>query len=384
MSWLGRAKPVLVAVGLVALGVSLLGARRLNPPTAADAPPPGAGGAAPKSALPAGANGQPIGTVVLGYVDSDPPPVLYSLPPAMQAGLVVKVNVREGDAVKPGDELYRFDDTIQQGEVARAVAAIGLAQAKLDEARALVDQHVRKVQLAKIALDGAELAVRQAREAVTLSETNFRKSYKAQGYAEATWEERLGEEPDVFRRRSAYSETLIRREAKKAELEATQAERVDLMAKEAEAAVGQAKAAEQTARAALDLCGVKARGSGTVEQVTVTPGMVLGIGGRGQGVLLVPDGPRVVRAEVEAEFARKVADKLDKPVTVFDHTDPRLTYPGVVRRIGSSFLDKRSSGVGLVMNETRVLECRIEVLDSAPAGKPPLLVGQKVRIGFGP
>jgi hypothetical protein len=101
-------------------------------------------------------------------------------------------------------------------------------------------------------------------------------------------------------------------------------------------------------------------------------------------MILIPAGPRVVRAEVEAEFAHRVGqDKLGKTVTIYDHTDPNVVYKGVVKRIGTTFLPKRNYEGGLVPNETKVLEALIEVTDPNPRGMPPLRVGQKVRVNFG-
>jgi hypothetical protein len=90
----------------------------------------------------------------------------------------------------------------------------------------------------------------------------------------------------------------------------------------------------------------------------------------------------VVRAEVEAEFAHRVGlDLRGKTVTIVDRTDPKLTYPGGVRRVGTTFLQKR--GTENLISDTRVLEVVIEVKNSTPAGKPPLRVGQRVRVNLG-
>jgi hypothetical protein len=92
----------------------------------------------------------------------------------------------------------------------------------------------------------------------------------------------------------------------------------------------------------------------------------------------------VIRTEVEAEFAPRIGDdKLGKTVTITDHSDPKLTYQGIVRRIPKVFLPRRSTDSGFIANDTRVLEVIVEVVDANPPGKPPLKVGQKVRVNFG-
>ena len=61
----------------------------------------------------------------------------------------------------------------------------------------------------------------------------------------------------------------------------------------------------------------------------------------------------------------------------------KVTYKGKVRRIGGTFLPKRSSIETLLNNETRVLEAEVEVLDPNPTDRPPLRVGQRVRVDLG-
>jgi hypothetical protein len=98
---------------------------------------------------------------------------------------------------------------------------------------------------------------------------------------------------------------------------------------------------------------------------------------------LIPSGPRVVRAEVEAEFAHKIDDFIGKTVTIRAGQNFADTYTGTARRVSGAFLPKRFGGDSLVGNPTRVLECLIEITDPAPAGRPPLRPGQPVRVTFG-
>jgi hypothetical protein len=117
--------------------------------------------------------------------------------------------------------------------------------------------------------------------------------------------------------------------------------------------------------------------------VKISEGTTLGVGTRDPALWLVPGGSRIVRAEVEAEFAHRVTnDLLDKEVVIKDHTDQSLTYRGKVVRIGDTFMPKHSPE-GILGNDTRVLPVEIEVLDAKPKGKPPLRVGQRVRVQLG-
>ena len=92
----------------------------------------------------------------------------------------------------------------------------------------------------------------------------------------------------------------------------------------------------------------------------------------------------MVRAEVEAEFAHRVGPELvGKTVTITDHNDPKLTYSGVVDRVPDVLLLKRASAENFLGGDTRVIEVPIKVTDWAPSGKPPLRIGQRVRVNLG-
>ena len=116
--------------------------------------------------------------------------------------------------------------------------------------------------------------------------------------------------------------------------------------------------------------------------VHAAPGMTFGPSTRTPVLWLLPSGKRVVRAEVEAEFAYKIAEKEGRKVTIYDGSNFTLVYEGTLRRISTGYLPKRSQVDSLTVNPTKVLECTIEVTDPTPPGKPPLRIGQPVRVSF--
>src|SRR5262249_2615006 len=148
-----------------------------------------------------------------------------------------------------------------------------------------------------------------------------------------------------------------------AKLEVMKAAPIDSQIKEAEAEISRAKALVGKADAALKLCTVTAHVPGIVERIAVSVGDVMGLGSRSTAVWLVPSGPRIVRAEVEPEFAHRVmmetsqAGAKQREITIFDNTDSKVTYKGVLTRVGTSFLPKRAGNDGLLGNDSRVLEC---------------------------
>jgi multidrug resistance efflux pump len=171
---------------------------------------------------------------------------------------------------------------------------------------------------------------------------------------------------------------------KEKELSAVEASDPQVYVREAEAGVKQAEELQRKAQLAIDLCTIKAKSAGTIERVTIGPGSTLGIGTREPALWLIPSGKRIVRAEIEAEFAHKVGKELEgKDVMIFDNTDSRLSYRGKVRTISGTFLPKRAPSDSLLTGSTSVLEAVIEIADPAPPKIPPLRVGQRVRVGMG-
>lgn len=379
MTWLHKFRPFLYVLGVVVVVGSLLGARLLSPGSGGGSSDP----TQPKSAIPT--NGKAgSGPVVIGYVDTDPGPVAHGLPPVLQSGTVMKVHVKQGDEVQKGAPLYEFDSRLQKADLENALAAVATARAKVDEARAGVEKHKKDIEVQELAVEVAKKEVELKLNAWKLGVTNAKESYKTAGYPENTWEERLSKEPAIFTLYSAHVVSEQNLKLQQLKLDTLKSLTVDAVVMEAQSEVKRYESLVEKAKLAVDLCVVKAEVSGTVEQINISPGTVLGISTRTVAVWLIPSGPRVVRAEVEAEFAHRVTqEKIGKEVTIYDHADGKITYKGTVRQIGGSFLPKRFGNDGLVGSDTRVLEAVIDVTDPAPAGKPPLRVGQKVRVNFG-
>lgn len=373
MSWQRKMRPVVLVAGLgLAIG-SLVGARALTHGT--EPPAKGEPAPAPRAAG---------GTIVLGTVDSDPQPIDYRLPAVLQSGTVAEVFVKEGAAVRAGDKLYAFDDAVQRANVKKAKTAVDTARTKVKEAGEAKKQHANKIEVTK---KGVEALERQASDALKYSELVKRlaeQSYKTNKFPVEEWPAKLNDDPDYLAAQSKYTAAYNALDVKKAELKALETADLHLPIEQAEAVVAQAEAEQALAQTMVDMCVVKAQVAGTVEHVSISPGATLGISTRTPALWLLPAGPRVVRGEVEAEFAHKFGPNLvNKTVTITDHSDPKLTYTGTVRRISDAFLLKRATAENFLGGDTRVIEAVIDVPDPAPAGKPPLRVGQRVRVNMG-
>lgn len=376
---LRKMRPVLVVVGLAVLIGSIVGARNLTGSGGPDAN--AKGGDSPRPAP---------GLVVLGTVDSDPQPVQYGLPPVLQSGTVVKVFVKNGDEITAEKiasgqhALYAFDDTIPRAKLDNAKAAVAYAKTLEEGAKQLEQQHKDAKKFAKIAADGAKDKVDLRFAFYTLVDKKLEESYKRDSHPRETWTELKKSSQDLYQANVEYRAALIDWNTAKAKLDQLETTDPTIKKTEAAAAVKQAEAAEREAQAAVELCVVKAKTPGIVEQVSIGAGATLGVSTRTPALWLIPTGSRVICAEVEAEFAHRVGPELlGKTVTVFDHTDAKFTYTGVVKRVGTTFLPKRSAGDSLLGSDTRVLPVDIEVADYAPHGKPPLFVGKRVRVSLG-
>src|SRR6201986_4652041 len=67
-----------------------------------------------------------------GWVEAD---MIFVSPD--ESGRVTKLGVREGDAVKVGDQLYSVDDDLQQAELYQNNASLANAQQTFDRASSL-------------------------------------------------------------------------------------------------------------------------------------------------------------------------------------------------------------------------------------------------------
>ncbi len=143
----------------------------------------------------------------------------------------------------------------------------------------------------------------------------------------------------------------------------------------ANAAVNAREAELEQAKLGVEECEVKAPAKGTILRVLTTKGEVFGPHSRQPAMIFCPSGPRVIRAEVEQEFANRV--KVGQNAVVQDHTGGPGTWTGKVSRVADAFTQKRSSLPEMLqLNEIRTLECVIQLNPD----QPPLRIGQRMRV----
>jgi multidrug resistance efflux pump len=362
---------------------SSVGANRLLHPT--DGQPPAGGDGGPgRPAVTAG------GVIILGHVDSDPPPIPVGPPGLAMSAAVTKVLVKEGQEVQPGTPLVQFDDAMYQAKLRQAKAELEAAKADLTKAERAVQIHARQVEAQKSVVKSTEAQLRDAEDLLQAGKDKFERILAAernlstgQPLTESDKAQRRRENEDLRKGEMAVNQLRAQLDGEKAKLDILTMTPVAEDVKRAQAKVAGTEGAVAEAQAAIDASLRKAEVAGVVQQVAAAPGMTFGPSTRAPLVYLIPAGPRVIRAEAEPEFAARVAGSEGKRVTVYDSYNFALTYTGTVRHISPAFLPKRSSADALSVNgPNRVLEVLIDVADPAPPGKPPLRVGQPVRVAF--
>ena len=297
--------------------------------------------------------------VCFGHVDLEQGvAALYPLLP----GRVTKVEVRETEAVRAGTVLLRLDDQLARLRVKQAEASLEAARLKFDEAQKLPDQQQARLVQQRAAIEaaqqrstGAGHVLTRKRALETIQQVNREEVAAAEAaVAELQASERA--ERAKLRELELYDASVAVKRAK-VEVDIRQAE------------------LEQAARGVRD-CLVTAPVDGTVLRILVSPGDVLGAQPKQAAVLFCPDGQRIIRAEVEQEFARDVA--VGQAAAVQDDTTADgPIWHGRVLRVSDWYTHRRSIlQEPLQLNDVRTLECLV-ALDP---GQQSLRIGQRVRV----
>ena len=119
---------------------------------------------------------------------------------------------------------------------------------------------------------------------------------------------------------------------------------------------GRQGGAAAEAQDGLRECTVRAPVKGVVERMLVSAGQALGPNPQQPAVMFAADGPRIVRAEVEQEWASHVA--VGMAATVQDFSATGTTWHGHVTRLSDWYTHRRSILMEpLQFNDVRTLEC---------------------------
>jgi multidrug resistance efflux pump len=372
-------------IGIALILTTLAGANRL---LHSDPASSGGGGAPPK---PPTAPAASEGLVAKGTVRSDPPDIRYTLPSHLSAASVAQVFVQSGQDVKENDPLVRFDDRLLRLDLKEAEMMYQMAVK--DYQKALAEQAALEELKAKAAqaIQHAKHNRDRANEKVTLVRKNLEEELAIQvnkndqKLTAEEKEQRLVKDPRLHDAQSLADVAKQAVEDRESDLKFAE-KNIDKLKPVIEDAAFHAeliKAKIAKANIAIEDCTFRAPVAGKVEQVTASKGQTVYPQTQPPLLYLVPTGKRVVWAEVVPEFAHKIKDREGQKVTISDDSNTHLTYEGVVKRISESILPKPNGAPDVLNGKSNaVLIVEIEVIDATPAGKPPLRVGQPVRVSF--
>jgi multidrug resistance efflux pump len=343
-----------VALGLVGLLVSVLGAGR--------GLPTGSGAEGDKPPPPDSAPGEDLTQAVcLGYVDVEGG--IVSISPTV-AGRVAEVCIGENDGMVPaGSTLLKLEDDLARWQLEEAEASVKAAETQLTEARKAPRQHELLVAQQKAAVTAAGHELAAARSVAARKKNLVSGGHLATEEQEAAAEMVKKLEAAELAEKSKLSSLELLDPAE----DVLRAEQ-NLRAK---------KAGLEKARQALSEYKVVAPVGGRVLRVLVSRGDVIGPQSRQAAMLFCPDKPRIIRAEVEQEFAGRV--RVGQPVKVHDDTTPRSgeVWKGKVARVADWYMQRRTILPDATpFYDVRTLECVIEL----ESGQPPLRIGQRVRV----
>ncbi|MFO0970440.1 MAG: HlyD family efflux transporter periplasmic adaptor subunit [Gemmataceae bacterium] len=295
----------------------------------------------------------PPGMIAIGYVDVEAG--VAHLHPAQQ-GIILSV-AEEGKDVAKGAVILQLDPTLAQGKLAEAQAALDEAKQKLAQAEKLPEQNELKKKQQETAIEEATVARDKAQAA-----WQFAKEVQMAGKATL----------DLLQQDVEKAKVAIKREQYKLDELKLYEPAQDLA--RAKADVDAKKAQRDQAKWALDQCSLKAPADGTVLRVNVQKGEVLGANPPLPAVEFVPKGPRIVRAEVLQEWASKV--RIGQKAIVQDDTFNGEKYEGEVIRLSPWFSRKRHPVIEpFMMNDVRTMEALVKLPENQD-----LRIGQRVRV----
>jgi multidrug resistance efflux pump len=299
--------------------------------------------------------------VCIGHVDVEGG--ITSLHPT-QPGRVTEVLVHEDETVKAGTVLLRLDDRPAKFLLRLAEQELKAAQLQLEEARKRPRQHEVQVAQQQQIIKAMEHKLGAARQQLTrlqsLHASKLASSEETEGMAEQVQELEAG----VAAQREKLRELELEDPA--------------IQVSRAEAALAEKQTRVEQAQFAVDECSLRAPADGKVLRMLVNPGEVLAALPRQPAAQFCPQSPRIIRAEVEQEFAGRVVQ--GQIASVQDDRIPGATWRGKVTSISDWYTHRRSIlQEPLQFNDVRTLECIIQL----DPGQPEPKIGQRVRVSLG-
>jgi multidrug resistance efflux pump len=304
-----------------------------------------------------------LDVVCLGRVNGENP--VIHLEPTL-AGKVVKVRENlEGKHVNAGDPLVELDAKTLELRVKEANAALNAAEIEVEAAKLEAKLHPIRKATQEAAVAAAADRIATARRVVEEKKT-------ARSFGTVTPAELAAAESEVRQYEQLEG-------VEKSRLDELKLADPNLKVRAAEAKRAVAAATCEQAQKAVADCVLRAPVGGTVLRVQTSIGESVAPGSPLPPIVFRPDGPLVVRAELQQEFLGRV--KTGMKATVRD--DARAdspTWTGTVRSVGQLVAPRKAILLEPgELNDVRTVECVI-ALDRNGEG---LLVGQRMRVRIG-
>lgn len=306
---------------------------------------------------------QPIGPYVIafGYVDSKDE--IRALSPA-QAGRVERVLVREGQEVDKGALLLEMDNYVATRDVQKARAAHEAAQDQVKQALEAKARYPLQLEEQAKAIEAAQHSLNAAKHEQSRAESLSREKLGSPEIASAALEKAQALDSGLASLQLKYRELKLH----DPELDLARARReVEIK-----------KALLEQAEFALKECQLTAPVKGTVLRVLANGGDLFGPQSKQPALFFCPSGTRIVRAEVEQEFAGRVA--VGQPATIQDDTTTKTSWRGKVIRVSDWYTQRRSVLPEPVqLHDVRTLECIVEL----DADQTMPRINQRMRVSLG-
>ena len=304
---------------------------------------------------------KPQGVMCLGDVDLEHGVTSLSV---LQPGRVSELVARENDNVERGAVLLRLDDTVAKLQVAEGRVALEKAQRQLARAHKAPEQQHARLEQQRQVIAAAEQRLAAARCLLTRKQKLFEL-------------QQLGAE-ELTAARDEVKQLEAGERAERARLTELQLNDPALDVQQAELDVRVTRVRLDQALHALDECSLKAPEAGTVLRILVGPGDIVPRQPNLPAIRFALRGQRLVRAEVDQEFAGAV--KVGQPALVQDDAPSGLAWRGRVLRVADWYTQRRNTVHDpFELRDVRTVECLI-ALD---AGQALPRLGQRVRVTIG-
>jgi multidrug resistance efflux pump len=278
-------------------------------------------------------------------------------------GRVIEVAVRDGDTVKKGDVLLRVDDSLAQIDLKRAKLAVSGAEIRLRTANRLVEKFQKQVEAMEASVEVQRAEQAEAEAGLAKAQSFYQNKIGGTAEDVALLEKKVAKAKAGVLARQKELEALKTMDPS----DAVEAAKTDLAEK-----MQQVKAAEK----GIEECIVRAPQNGSMLRSMVNVGEVLGPNPQRPAMIFCPEGPRIIRAEVEQEFARSIY--VGQHADIRDDATGSSKWTGQVIRISDWYAHRRSIILEpMQFNDVRTMEVILSVQDD---GSAPLRIGQRVLV----